>query len=129
MNLAKKVLNLSVRARLVTLLGVSLVALIVVGIGGWFGISRVYSTTVLLSENKLPASILLGNIRGDAGALIQYALEVSNRGDDATAQESFKKAFEQRKEASQRLTVSIAEMEKLDMTEAERFRAGCSIGA
>ena len=58
-------------------------------------------------------------IRGDAGALIQYALEVSNRGDDATAQESFKKAFEQRKEASQRLTVSIAEMEKLDMTEAE----------
>ena len=68
MNLAKKVLNLSVRARLVTLLGVSLLALIVVGIGGWFGISRVYSTTVLLSENKLPASILLGNIRGDAGA-------------------------------------------------------------
>ena len=115
----KSVLNLSVRARLTALLGVSLLALIVVGIGGWLGISRVYQTTLLLSENKLPVSVLLGNVRGETGALTQYALEVSNRGDDATAQESFKKAFEQRKEASQRLSAAVAAMEKLDLTEAE----------
>ena len=115
----KSVLRLSVRARLTALLGISLLALIVVGVGGGLGISRVYQTTLLLSENKLPATVLLGNIRGETGALTQYALEVSNRGDDATAQESFKKALDQRKEASLRLSAAVAAMEKLDFTEAE----------
>ena len=119
MSLLKSVLRLSVRVRLTALLVISLLALIVVGVGGGLGISRVYQTTLLLSENKLPATVLLGNIRGETGALTQYALEVSNRGDDATAQESFKKALDQRKEASLRLSAAVAAMEKLDFTEAE----------
>ena len=91
--------NLSLKAKMSMLVCLSLVALSVVGAGGWFGISRIYGVTSLIGEPKLPASIILGNIRGQTAVMFQYALEVSNRGDDATAQESFKKILAQKSQA------------------------------
>lgn len=82
----------------------SLIALTLVGIGGWLGISRICGTTTLIGERKLPAAIILGNVRGQTPAMLQYMLEVSNRRDDVTAQASFKKVFEQKPQAEMALT-------------------------
>ena len=99
--------RLSLKSKMALLLGLSLAALTLVGAGGWLGISRIHATTTLIGEQKLPASIILGNLRGQTAALLQYVLEVSNRGDDATAQESFKKALEQKRQARAALAAAL----------------------
>ena len=108
--------NLSLKAKMSMLVCLSLVALSVVGAGGWFGISRIYGVTSLIGEQKLPASIILGNIRGQTAVMFQYALEVSNRGDDATAQESFKKILAQKSQAKLALATAMAEFGKMEQT-------------
>ena len=112
--------NLTLKTKMSILVCLSLVALTLVGAGGWLGISRIYATTTLIGEHKLPASIILGNLRGQTAALFQYVLEVSNRGEDATAQESFKKALEQKQQARTALTAAIAEFEKMSMSADEQ---------
>lgn len=112
--------NLSLKTKMAALVCLSLVALTLVGIGGGMGISRIYGATTLISEQKLPAAIILGNVRGQTAAMLQYVLEVSNRGEDPTAQESFKKALEQKTQAKKALTTAIAEFEKMPMTEEEQ---------
>ena len=88
--------NISLTAKMTLLACLSLIALTLVGIGGWLGISRIYDATTLIGAQKLPAAIILGNVRGQTAAMLQYMLEVSNRGDDATAQASFKKLLNKR---------------------------------
>jgi methyl-accepting chemotaxis protein len=112
--------RLSLKSKMALLLGLSLAALTLVGAGGWLGISRIHATTTLIGEQKLPASIILGNLRGQTAALLQYVLEVSNRGDDATAQESFKKALEQKRQARAALAAAIADFEKTTMNADEQ---------
>jgi len=112
--------NISLTAKMALLVCLSLIALTLVGIGGWLGISRIYDATTLIGEQKLPAAIILGNVRGQTAAMLQYMLEVSNRGDDATAQASFKKALEQKTQAEAALTTAVAEFEKVTLTEAEQ---------
>ena len=112
--------NVSLKTKMALLVCLSLIALTLVGIGGWLGISRIYNATILIGEQKLPASIILGNVRGQTAAMLQYVLEVSNRGEDPTAQESFKKALEQKHQAEIALTTAIAEFEKMTLTEDEQ---------
>ena len=112
--------NLSLKTKMSALVCLSLIALTLVGIGGWMGISRIYGATTLIGEHKLPAAIILGNVRGQTAAMLQYVLEVSNRGEDPTAQDSFKKALEQKTQAKKALTTAIAEFEKMAMTEEEQ---------
>ena len=112
--------NISLKAKMALLVCLSLIALTLVGIGGWLGISRIYDATTLIGDQKLPAAIILGNVRGQTAAMLQYMLEVSNRGDDATAQASFKKAFEQKQQAETALAAAIVEFEKVTLTEDEQ---------
>lgn len=112
--------NISLKAKMAALVCLSLIALTLVGIGGWLGISRIYSVTTLISDQKLPASIVLGTVRGQTAAMLQYVLEVSMRGEDPTAQESFKKALGQKLQAEKDLVAAIAAFEKIDLTEGEQ---------
>jgi len=112
--------HISLKAKMAALVCLSLIALTLVGIGGWVGISRIYGVTTLISDQKLPASIVLGNVRGQTAAMLQYVLEVSMRGEDPTAQESFKKALGQKLQAEKELVTAIAAFEKMDLTEAEQ---------
>ena len=111
--------NVSLKAKMTLLVCLSLIALTVVGAGGWLGISRIYDVTTLIGEQKLPAAVTLGNVRGQTAAMLQYMLEVSNRGDDATAQASFKKAYEQKQQAETALAAAMADFEKMSLTDEE----------
>ena len=112
--------NISVKAKLALLASLSLVALTLVGIGGWHGISRIYETTTLIGEQTLPASNILGDVRGKTAAMLQYMLEVSNSGDDPSAQATFLKALDQKRQAEMALTFAMAEFEKTNLANEER---------
>ena len=71
--------EISLRLKLLILVFVSVFALALVGFGGWMGVSRVREALVAISENKLPASIQLGNIRGHIAVHLQSSQDVSTR--------------------------------------------------
>jgi methyl-accepting chemotaxis protein len=112
--------NQSVSKKLTFLIGFSLVALTLVGVGGGLGIWWMNRATSLIAEQKLPAANLLSNIRGQTAAMLQYTLEVSNREQDTRAQKSFQKAFTQKQQAIENLTTAMADFEKLEMTKNEQ---------
>ena len=98
----------------------SLVALTLVGIGGWFGIQQMNQATRLIADQKLPAANLLSNIRGQTAAMLQYTLEVSNREKDTDSQDYFKKSLAQKQLAIKTLTEAMTEFEKLELTADEQ---------
>ena len=115
-----KLSNLSVSTKLTFLVAFSMVALTLVGIGGWFGIQQMNQATRLIADQKLPAANLLSNIRGQTAAMLQYTLEVTNREKDTDSQEYFKKSLTQKQQAIKTLTEAMAEFEKLELTEDEQ---------
>ena len=112
--------NLSVRFKLTLLVVFSLIALTLVGFGGWLGISRMSNATSLISDQKLPASNILSSIRGQTAVVLQYSLEVSSLEQDTTAQESFKKLLSQKQQAIATLASVMSDFEKLQLTDEER---------
>jgi len=112
--------NLSVSTKLTFLVVFSMLALTLVGIGGWFGIRQMNQATSLIADQKLPAANLLSNIRGQTAAMLQYTLEVTNREKDMDSQEYFKKSLTQKQQAIKTLTDAMAEFEKLELTEDEQ---------
>ena len=113
--------NLSVSAKLSFLVVFSLAALTLVGVGGWFGILQMNQATSVIADQKLPAANLLSTIRGQTAALLQYTLEVSNREKDVDSQEYFKKSRLQKQQAIKTLSETMAEFEKLELTEDEQL--------
>lgn len=110
----------SVRMKLQILVVFSLIALTLVGIGGSIGIFRTFESTRLIADQKLPAALLLSNIRGQTALMLQKTLEVSILVQDTTAQKMFQKSYEQRIVAAQKLTESMVELEKMDFGKEEK---------
>jgi methyl-accepting chemotaxis protein len=98
----------------------SLIALSLVGIGGSIGIFRTYESTRIIVDQKLPAALLLCNIKGQTALMLQKTLEVSILVQDTTAQKMFQKSYDQRIAAAQKLTESMAELEKMDFGKEEK---------
>ncbi len=111
--------NLTVSTKLTLLVVFSLVALTLVGIGGWLGISRMSNATDLISDQKLPAANILSTIRGQTAVLVQYSLDVSTREKDTGAEEAFKNALAQKQQAVKTMKAAMAEFEKLELTSEE----------
>ncbi len=80
---------IGVRFRLGLVVSLSIVALIAVGLGGWIGISRVSTSVVTLQDTRLPAAMLIGDIRGAANQLLLLSFEVLGREKQANAQSKF----------------------------------------
>jgi methyl-accepting chemotaxis protein len=119
-NLGQYIKTLSVKMKLYILVLFSLIALTLVGLGGSFGILRINQSTRLIADQKLPAALLLSNIRGETAVMLQYTIEVSNLIQDTTAQKSFQKAYDRKLEATKHFTESMAELEKINLTQEER---------
>lgn len=81
--------TLGVRYRLGALVILSILALLAVGFGGWLGISRVSSSVITLQDERLPAAMLIGDIRGATNQLLQLSFEVLVREKQANAQSKF----------------------------------------
>ncbi|MBK9218101.1 MAG: MCP four helix bundle domain-containing protein [Uliginosibacterium sp.] len=111
--------SISLKLKLSFLVLASILALALVGLGGWSGISRVGQALDVLSEHKLPASIQLGTIRGQIAVLLQASLEVATREQDTTAQPSFKKALESKRVARKTLESAVKEYAAQELSSDE----------
>lgn len=67
----------------------SILALLAVGFGGWLGIAKVSQSVVALQNERLPAAILIGEIRSTTNLLLQLSYEVLIREKQANAQSKF----------------------------------------
>ena len=112
--------NLSVSTKLTFLVVFSLVALTLVGIGGWQGIARLNGAVSVIADQKLPAANLLSTIRGQTAVILLSTLEVSNREKDSGSQEYFKKSLDKKQQAAKILTEAMADFQKLKLTTEEQ---------
>ncbi len=105
--------------RLGFLVFLSVFALLAVGFGGWLGISKVSHSVVSLQDERLPAAMLLGEIRSTSNILLQYSLEVLMREKQANAQSKFVQTLTRKEALSAALDKSMADYEKLPKSEEE----------
>jgi len=105
--------------RLGFLVLLSVFALLAVGFGGWLGISKVSRSVVSLQDERLPAAMLLGEIRSTSNILLQYSLEVLMREKQVNAQSKFVQTLTRKEALSAALDKSMADYEKLPKSEEE----------
>ena len=82
-------INLTVRARLVILVVFAACMLGAVSVGGWIGMSRISEALISLQDERLPAAMLLGDMRSSSNQLLQISYEVLAREKQANAQSKF----------------------------------------
>jgi len=105
--------RVAVRYRLLALLVISTVALLAVGVGGWFGMARLSSALESMHSERLPAVTELGEIRNATALLVQYSYETLTRERQANAQSRFQATLSRKKRLATGLDASMAAYEKL----------------
>ena len=99
--------NLTVKAKLGLLVLISIGTLLLVGISGWVGISRVGSAMSQLGETQLPAVIALSDVRSNQYALYAYTLEAATWEKEKYANSQFKNILERKEKATAALDKAL----------------------
>ena len=110
---------LGVRFRLGLVVLLSILALLAVGFGGWFGITRVSNSVVTLQEARLPAAMLIGDIRGAANQLLLLSFEVLAREKQTNAQSKFAQTLARKEALTTALTKAMEEYDRLAKTDEQ----------
>lgn len=110
---------LGVRVRLGLVVSLSILALIAVGFGGWFGITRVSNSVVTLQDTRLPAAMLIGDIRGAANQLLLLSFEVLTREKQANAQSKFAQTLARKEAVTATLTKAMDDYDRVAKSEDE----------
>ena len=110
---------IGVRFRLGLVVSLSIVALIAVGLGGWIGISRVSTSVVTLQDTRLPAAMLIGDIRGAANQLLLLSFEVLGREKQANAQSRFAQTLARKDAMTATLTKAMEDYDRIAKTEEQ----------
>ncbi len=110
---------IGVRFRLGLVVSLSIVALIAVGLGGWIGISRVSTSVVTLQDTRLPAAMLIGDIRGAANQLLLLSFEVLGREKQANAQSKFAQTLARKDAMTATLTKAMEDYDRIAKTEEQ----------
>lgn len=111
--------NLSVRIKLGLLVAVAIVMLVLVGAGGWLGISRVGKAMNEVAENQLPSVASLADIRSLQYALYAYTLEAATWEKEKYAAAQFKAINEKRRKAHETLAKAFKAYQGLSRTPDE----------
>ncbi len=111
--------SLGVRVRLGLVVSLSIIALLAVGLGGWFGITRVSSSVVTLQEARLPAAMLVGDIRGAANQLLLLSFEVLTREKQVNAQSKFAQTLARKEALTAALTKAMDDYDRIAKTDDE----------
>lgn len=111
--------SMGVKPRLALLVFVAIFLLALVGLGGWFGISRMSETLAVVEGERLPVATLLGEIRSQTATLLQFSFEILSRERQASAQEQFKKVNKRKLLISTALEKAMADFEKLPLSAEE----------
>ena len=109
----------SVSGRLALLVAISIIALLAVGFGGWMGISRVSESAAKLQEARLPAAMLLGDIRSSTPMIQQICFEVLGREKQANAQSRFRSTYNRLSQLGKNLNGAMASFERLPLSPEE----------
>ena len=110
---------LGVRVRLGLIVSLSIVALLAVGIGGWLGIIRVSNSVFTLQDTRLPAAMLIGDIRGASNQLLLLSFEVLAREKQANAQSKFAQTLTRKEAVTTTLTKAMEDYDRVAKTEEE----------
>ena len=110
---------LGVRFRLGLVVLLSILALLAVGFGGWFGITRVSNSVVTLQDARLPAAMLIGDIRGATNQLLLLSFEVLAREKQANAQSKFAQTLARKESVTGTLTKAMEDYDRVAKTEEE----------
>ena len=110
---------LGVRVRLGLVVSLSVIALLAVGLGGWFGITRISSSVVTLQDTRLPAAMLVGDIRGAANQLLLLSFEVLAREKQANAQSKFAQTLARKESVTAMLIKAMEDYDRIAKTEEE----------
>jgi len=102
-----------VRYRLGLLVALSILSLVAVGLGGWFGITKVTHSVHTLQDERLPAATLLGEIRSTSTTLLQYSFEMLMREKQASAQSKFAQILARKKLFGTALDQSMNDYDKI----------------
>ena len=111
--------SLGVRVRLGLVVSLSIIALLAVGLGGWFGITQVSRSVVTLQDTRLPAAMLIGDIRGAANQLLLLSFEVLGREKQANAQSKFAQTLTRKEALTAALTKAMDDYDRIAKTEDE----------
>ena len=110
---------LGVRFRLGLVVCLSILALLAVGIGGWFGITRVSNSVVTLQDARLPAAMLIGDIRGATNQLLLLSFEVLSREKQANAQSKFAQTLTRKEALTNALDKAMEGYDRIAKSEEE----------
>ncbi len=110
---------LGVRVRLGLIVSLSIVALLAVGIGGWLGIIRVSNSVFTLQDTRLPAAMLIGDIRGASNQLLLLSFEVLAREKQANAQSKFAQTLTRKEAVTTTLTKAMEDYDRVAKTDEE----------
>ena len=110
---------LGVRVRLGLIVSLSILALLAVGIGGWLGITRVSNSVFTLQDTRLPAAMLIGDIRGASNQLLLLSFEVLAREKQANAQSKFAQTLTRKEAVTTTLTKAMEDYDRVAKTEEE----------
>ncbi len=111
--------SVSVSGRLALLVALSIIALLVVGFGGWLGMTRVSESAAKLQDERLPAVKLLGDIRTSTATILQVSFEVLARERQANAQSRFLSTFNRLAMLNKGLDGAMASFDKLPLSPGE----------
>ena len=113
-------INLTVRARLVVLVVFAACMLGAVTVGGWVGMSRISVALISLQEERLPAAMLLGDMRSSSNQLLQISYEVLAREKQANAQSKFSQMVSRKDMMTTALTKAMEDYDRLLKSEDEQ---------
>ena len=113
-------INLSVRARLVVLVVFAACMLGTVSVGGWVGMSRISLALISLQEERLPAAMLLGDMRSSSNQLLQISYEVLAREKQANAQSKFSQMVLRKEMMTTALTKAMEDYDRLPKSDEEQ---------
>jgi len=108
--------NLSVRAKLGLLVVFAVFMLVLVGVGGGLGVSRVGDAMIDLGETRLPAANELAEIRSQQYALSASTLEAATWEKEKYAQAHFKEILARKHKAAAALANAVSEFGKLALS-------------
>ncbi|GAA5185164.1 hypothetical protein GCM10025771_40920 [Niveibacterium umoris] len=99
--------NLTVKAKLGLLVLISIGTLVLVGLSGWVGISRVGNAMTQLGSTQLPSVIALSDVRSNQYALYAYTLEAATWEKEKYANSQFKNILERKQKATAALDAAL----------------------
>ena len=112
-------ISLTVRARLVILVVFAACMLGAVSVGGWIGMSRISEALISLQEERLPAAMLLGDMRSSSNQLLQISYEVLAREKQANAQSRFSQMVLRKEMMTTALTKAMEDYDHLQKSSEE----------